>query len=401
MDATVRARRLEALPPYLFAEIDRRRRAACQAGRDLIDLGVGDPDRPTPPFIVEALRQAARDAAHHRYPAGRGLVVFRQAAARFMHSRFGVRADPDRHILACLGSKDGIAHLPLAVVDPGQIVCVPVPGYPVYRAGAIFAGASIHEMPLLFERGFVPAMDRIPDAVARHARLLWVNYPNNPTGATVEAAFYERVLEFCAAHGIIAASDLAYSEIYFDEARRPPSLWQARNADLDATLAVEFHSLSKTFNMTGWRLGFAVGHPAIIAALATLKENVDSGVFNAVQVAGAVALEHFDHPDVEAIRAEYRRRRDRAVCGLRAIGCEVQSPAGGFFVWARCPAGADGRPGDSTMFVTRALEEAGVVLVPGVGFAESARHYVRVSLTVEESRLAQAMERLARVDWST
>lgn len=397
----VRADRLLALPPYLFAEIDRKKRAKRAAGKDVIDLGVGDPDRPTPPFIIKALDDAARDATHHRYPPGNGVRPFREAAARFMKKRFGVEADPDRHITMCIGSKDGIAHLPLATVNPGDVVLVPSPGYPVYRSGAIFAGAEVVEMPLRAENAWLPDFDAIPAAAVDRAKLLWTNYPNNPVAASAGVPFYERLVDFCAkgrrGQGTIAISDQAYSEIWFDEA--PVSLWQAGNASLDATLGVEFHSLSKTFNMTGWRIAFAVGHPEVVSALAALKENCDSGQFGAVQMAGVAALDHVDHAEVTTMREVYRERRDAAVEGLRALGAQVDPPKAGFFVWARCPE-TNGQPLDSMAFAARCLEEADVVVVPGAGFGETGRHYFRIALTVETPRLREACERLKRIDWN-
>jgi LL-diaminopimelate aminotransferase len=405
MTTSLRSDRLDALPPYLFAEIARKRMAKEAAGADIINLGIGDPDRPTPAFIVDHMAQAIRDPANHPYSYGGGTRRFREAAARFMQRRFGVSADPDRHILACIGSKDGLAHLPLAVVNPGQTVLVPRPAYPVYVAACTFAGASIHPLPLTPERGWLPAFDEVDPEVADAARLLFVNYPNNPTAACADVPFFESLVRFCTQHDIVAVSDQAYSEIYFE--KRPPSLWQAGNADLDSTLGIEFHSLSKTFNMTGWRIAFAVGHPEVISALASIKNNCDSGQFAAIQQAGAHALDNSDHADVAAMRELYRSRRDVLVPGLRAIGCEVTPPEAGFFVWARTPigpgggGGLGGEPIDSLVFADRALEDAGVVLVPGAGFAEEARHYFRIALTVDASRLEEAAARLGRIDWAS
>lgn len=382
--------RLRSLPPYLFAEVDRKKRAKRAAGVDLIDLGVGDPDRPTPGFIIEALRQAVTDPATHRYAPGRGVPEFRRAAAGFLRERFGVSADPDRHIVSLLGSKEGIGHLPLAVLNPGDAVLVPDPGYPVYTSGAIFSGAEPVPMPLRAAESWTPDLDAIDPDARRRARLIWANYPNNPTGATVDVTFFDRLLDFTAAHDIIAASDHAYSEIYFDSP--PPSLWQSPNADLDSTAAIEFHSLSKTFNMTGWRIAFAVGRPDIIDALAAVKDNHDSGTFAAIQLAGAEALRGYHHPDVTAMRDVYRERRDALIPGLRALGCEVAPPGAGFFVWAKCPPGVD-----SMTFVARCLDEAGVVLVPGSGFSRHTGDWFRAALTVEVARIEEAVERLAKL----
>lgn len=395
---SIRSDRLQALPPYLFVQVDQQKRARIDAGADVIDLGVGDPDRPTPGFIIDALEAAARDQSTHQYAPSAGTKQFRQAAAAFMKKRFNVDADPDRHICNCIGSKEGIAHLPLAVVNPGDVVLAPKPGYPVYQAGATFAGADVFDMRLTAENGWRPQLHEIPHDQAQRAKLLWVNYPNNPTAACVDVPFYESVLEFTSSHSIIAASDQAYSEIWFD--KPPACLWQAGNADLDNTPAIEFHSLSKTFNMTGWRCAFAVGHPDVISALVAVKGNCDSGQFAAIQAAGIAALDHVDHPDVINMRGVYRKRRDTVVNGLQKMGCHVEPPAAGFFVWARCPDGPDGKPMDSWEFAARVLEEADVVLVPGAGFGDDARDFFRIALTVEVDRLEEAVARIAKINFS-
>ncbi|MCC6659959.1 MAG: aminotransferase class I/II-fold pyridoxal phosphate-dependent enzyme [Phycisphaerales bacterium] len=396
---TVRSARLAALPPFLFDEIDRKKRARIAAGADVINLGVGDPDRPTPDFIVEEMNRAMRDLVNQQYPAvGGGLRAFREAVAEFMERRFGVNVDPMRHVVALLGSKDGISHLPWAVTNPGDAVMTPDPAYPVYEAGALLAGCRVVKVPLSHEDGWRPRPERLTAAETTGARILWLNFPSNPTAASADAQFYEGVLEWCQGRGVIAASDLAYSELYFD--RKPPSLWQAGNADIESTPAVEFHSLSKTFNMTGWRLGFAVGHEKVVGALQEVKSNVDSGTFNAIQVAGAAALHRFDDPVIGSMRTLYRERRDAAVEGLRAAGCHVDIPAAGFFVWAKCPAGpsngAMGLPDtqDSMAFCARALDQADVVLVPGAGFGPRGRDWFRVALTVDAGRIREAGRRL-------
>lgn len=394
-NAPVRSDRVGALPPYLFVDIDRKRRARIAAGADVINLGIGDPDRPTPGFIVEALRRAAGDPANHRYPDGRGSPAFRAAAARFLQKRFGVTADPDRHICAIIGSKEAVFHLPLAIVNPGDGVLVPSPGYPVYHSGAIFASAEPIDLPLEPALGWTPDFDAVSAEDRTRARLMWVNYPNNPTAACVETEFFARALRFCEANDIVLASDQAYSEIYFDAP--PPSLWQAKGADLDTSCAIELHSLSKTFNMTGWRIGFAVGRADIIDALAAVKSNADSGPFGAVQDAGIAALEGYDRPEVAEMREVYRARRDALIPALRDIGCEVEPPRAGFFVWARCPLGPDGKPIGSMEFATRCLEEADVVVVPSVGFSQRAEGWFRIALTVEVERMAEAADRLRRV----
>jgi len=390
--ADIESARLAALPPYLFAELARKTREKIAAGADVINLGVGDPDRPTPDFIIDAMRHAVGEPRTHQYAPGRGYAEFRTAASDFMQKRFGIAADPDRHIIALMGSKDGISHLPLAIVNPSDTVCVPDPGYPVYHSGAIFSGADAHPMKLTAANGWLPVFDDIPPAVRDRARLLWANYPNNPTGAGVDLSFFQSQVEFCEKHDIIACSDHAYSEIYFDAP--PPSLWQAPNADLDTTRAIEFHSLSKTFNMTGWRIAFAVGHPKILDALAAVKNNHDSGVFGAVQLAGAAALNNYDHPDVALMRTVYRERLDALLPGLRAMGCAVDPPKAGFFCWAKCPAGVD-----SMTFAKRCLDEADVVVVPGVGFSAHTDDSFRIALTVEVDRIEEATERMQQITW--
>ncbi|HMN39918.1 MAG TPA: aminotransferase class I/II-fold pyridoxal phosphate-dependent enzyme [Phycisphaerales bacterium] len=404
----VRSDRLAALPPFLFDEIDRKKRERIAAGADVINLGVGDPDQPTPGFIVEAMNKAMRELVNQQYPAvGGGLKVFRESAARFMSERFGVKVDPMRHIVCCIGSKDGIAHLPWAVTNPGDTILVPDPAYPVYEIGAVLAHCKVEKMPVSADTEWRPTFSDIPPGAAANARILWLNYPSNPTAACADVPFFERAVEWTNStwepgsrgkqRGCILASDLAYSELFFEH--RPVSAWQAPNADIESTPAIEFHSLSKTFNMTGWRIGFAVGHADIIATLAGIKANVDSGLFNAIQVAGAAALDGYQHPDVDRMRNLYRERRDTIVPGLRAAGCEVHTPEAGFFVWARTPKGTDGRHLDSMTFAGKLLAEADTVVVPGAGFSPRAREWFRVALTVESPRLAQAAARIAKLTW--
>lgn len=391
--STIRSKRLQALPPFLFDEIDRKKRERIAAGADVINLGVGDPDKQTPEFIVEEMNRAMRTLVNQQYPAvGGGLKSFREAAAEFMLKRFGVKVDPVRHIVALLGSKDGISHLPWAVTNPGDLVLVPDPAYPVYNIGAILAECRVHKLPVSRATGWKPSPEALADKAAQNARLLWLNYPSNPTASTADTRFYENMIEWGGPRGTIIASDLAYSELYFED--KPASLWQARNADINSTKAIEFHSLSKTFNMTGWRIGFAVGHPEVAGALQDIKSNVDSGTFNAIQDAGALALRRFNDPSVEAMRKLYRERRDAAVQGFRDAGCEIDSPGAGFFVWARTPGGMD-----SMKFGARLLEEADVVVVPGAGFSDRGREYFRIALTVDAARLREAAARMKRLKW--
>lgn len=397
--SSIRSDRLQALPPFLFNEIDNKKRAAISAGKDVINLGVGDPDRPTPGFIIDEMDRTMRLPANHQYPDCWGTKDFLAAAARFMQRRFGVRVDPARNILATIGGKDGIAHFPLGVLNPGDGAMVFTPAYPVYVGGTILAGGVPHRVHTTAEDRWLPNFANIDPAVAEACKVMWLNYPCNPTGAAASVTLFEEALAFAKAHDLIVASDLAYSEVYFDQP--VPSLWQAKNADIRSTPAIEFHSLSKTFNMTGWRVGFAVGHEDVIGALRQVKDNYDSGVFNAIQAAAAVALDRFDHADIAGMREEYRARRDIAVKGLRAIGCDVSPPHAGIFVWAQCPVDrATGKPMDSWKFAGKLIEEAGVVTVPGAGFDETtASGFFRLSLTRETHRIAEAMERLQKLAW--
>ena len=390
---------MQALPPFLFNEIDNRKRAAIAAGKDVINLGVGDPDRPTPGFIIEEMNRAMRIPVNHQYPDCWGTKDFLAAAARFMQRRFGITVDPARHILATIGGKDGIAHFPLAVLNPGDGAMVFTPAYPVYVGGTSLAGGIPHRTHTSTEDRWLPNFAHIDPAIADACKVMWLNYPCNPTGAAASVGLFEQAVSFAKSHELIIASDLAYSEVYFD--KQVPSLWQAKNADIRSTHAIEFHSLSKTFNMTGWRIGFAVGHEDVIGALRQVKDNYDSGVFNAIQAAAAVGLNHFDHADIAGMRAVYRERRDIAVSGLRAIGCQVTPPDAGIFVWARCPIDrTTGREMESWRFAIKLIEEAAVVTVPGAGFDETtASGFFRVGLTRETSRISEAMERLRTLTW--
>lgn len=378
------AERLKRLPPYLFAEIDRKKREVRARGVDVIDLGIGDPDLPTPPHIIQALQKAAEDPANHRYPSYEGMLAYRQAVADWYAKRFNVRLDPEQEVLTLVGSKEGTAHIPLAFVNPGDVVLVPDPGYPVYAAGTWFAGGEVYWMPLRRSNGFLPDLEAIPAEVARRAKLMYLNYPNNPTAAVATRDFFARVVAFARRHGILVCHDLMYSELKFD-GLEPPSLLEVEGA---REVGVEFHSLSKTYSMTGWRLGFCVGNRAAVAGLGAVKTNVDSGVFQAVQIAGIAALTG-PQDLAEQYRRTYQERRDVVVSGLKQLGWEVDVPKGTFFVWAPVPGGLDSRS-----FATRLLEEAGVVVTPGVGFGPSGEGFYRIALTVERARIAEAMDRL-------
>jgi LL-diaminopimelate aminotransferase len=382
-----RAERLKKLPPYLFQEIDRLREEVRKRGVDIIDLGVGDPDQPTPGHIIKKLQEAAADPATHRYPAYSGMSRFRDSAAAWYSRRFGVELDPASEVITLIGSKEGLAHFPLAFVNPGEVVLCPSPAYPVYRSSTIMAGGEPVEMPLLADNGFLPDLEAIPAETLERAKVLVINYPNNPTAACADMDFYTRVAEFAKAHGLMVVSDAAYTEMAYD-GHEPPSFLQAPGA---REVGIEFHSLSKTYNMTGWRLGFAVGNAELVAGLGQVKSQIDSGAFDAVQVAGIAALEA-DQTCVEEMRALYKGRRDVLVAGLRAAGLAVEPPRATFYVWCPCPAGLP-----SAEFTKRLLNECGIVSTPGVGFGEPGEGYVRFALTVDKERLSEAVERMQKL----
>jgi len=381
-----KAERLRRLPPYLFKEIDRKKAEVKARGVDIIDLGIGDPDLPTPGHIIEALQEAAVDASNHRYPSYSGMLEYRAAVADWYKRRFDVSLDPEKEVLALIGSKEGIAHMPLAFVNPGQVSLVPTPGYPVYNTATIFAGGESFFMPLTRENRFLPDLDAVPEDVARKARLLFINYPNNPTAAVADLEFFDTVVDFARKHGIIVCHDAAYSEVAYD-AYRPPSFLQAEGAK---DVGVEFHSLSKTYNMTGWRIGFAAGNKEAVEGLGAVKSNVDSGVFQAIQIAAIKALRH-DQACVKEMIDVYARRRDLMVDGLRKAGFELDPPKASFYLWVRVPQGYT-----SAQLASRLLEK-GVVVTPGIGFGEPGEGYFRIALTQKRERLQEALERIRAV----
>jgi len=384
------ARRLSKLPPYLFAEIDRLRQEAIRRGMDIINLGIGDPDLPTPPHIVSRMQEAAADRRNHQYPSYEGMLSFRQAAADWYSKRFGVTLDPVTEVLSLIGSKEGIGHIPLAFVDPGDVVLVPDPGYPVYQAGTIFAGGVPHFMPLTREGGFLPDLRAIPAEALKKARILFLNYPNNPTAALAPRAFFAEAVAFARKHRLILCHDAAYSEVAFD-GDLPDSLLAVEGAK---EVAIEYHSLSKTYNMTGWRIGFAAGSPEILAGLGRIKTNLDSGVFQAVQEAAIAALRG-PQDCVEAMRAIYKERRDALVDGLSALGFAVDRPKATFYVWIGVPKGHT-----SASFASALLSEVGIVMTPGTGFGRHGEGYIRAALTVDVSRVKEAVDRIAASDLS-
>jgi LL-diaminopimelate aminotransferase len=382
-----KAKRINELAPYLFAEIDRRKREALNRGVDLIDLGIGDPDIPTPSVIVEKLMESASKPVNHRYPNSSGMAEFRAAVANWYKARFDVNLDPTKEVVSLIGSKEGIGNMAVAFVDPGDAVLVASPCYPVYHIGTAFNGGKNYFLPLKKENAFLPDLEAIPAEIARQAKLLWINYPNNPTAAVADKEFFERVVEFANKYNVIVCHDAAYTEMGYD-GYRPMSFLQVEGA---RDVGIEFHSLSKTFNMTGWRIGMAVGNPELVTGLAQAKSNLDSGIFQAIQEAGIEALRLGDQI-VEPSRKIYQERRDVLVDGLRAVGLDCEKPRATFYVWVSSPKGLS-----SAAFTTKLLEEAGVVTTPGNGFGDAGEGYVRFTVCVDKERLREVAERIRRV----
>jgi LL-diaminopimelate aminotransferase len=381
------AERISQLPPYLFKEIDEKKKQMMQKGIDIIDLGIGDPDLPTPPNIIEAMAVAVKDPANHRYPSYSGMEEFRYAIAEWYRHRFSVNLDPDSEVLVLIGAKEGIAHLCLAFIDPGDIALIPTPAYPVYHSGTLFAGGKPYFLPLHAKNGFLPDFATVPPDAAEMATMLWINYPNNPTTAVAERGFFEELITFARRYGILVCHDLTYSEIAFD-GYKPMSLLEVDGAK---DMCIEFHSLSKTFNMTGWRIAFAVGNREAIQGLGSIKSNLDSGVFQAIQRAGIEALRSHQDGIYETGKV-YERRRDIMVKGLIDSGFELNPPKATFYLWVPVP-----YPYTSVHLATRLLEEAGVVVTPGNGFGSAGDGYIRIALTQDEKRLSEAVERIHRV----
>lgn len=380
------ATRIESLPPYLFAEIDRKIAAKRAEGVDVISLGIGDPCEPTPDHIVRALCAEAAEPENHRYPSYFGLPAFRRSIADWYKRRFDLEFDPDTEVLPLVGSKEGIAHIHVAYVDPGDVVLVPDPGYPVYNAGTILAGGTSYFMPLTEENDFLPDLDAIPAEVAAKAKLMFLNYPNNPTAATATEEFFQKVVAFAKKHDIVVAHDNPYSEITFDGYTAPSFLSTPGAREV----GVEFHSLSKTYNMTGWRIGWVLGNAEVIEALGRVKSNIDSGIFNAIQKAGIVALEG-PQDCVDTMRKIYRRRRELVIDTLAGMGIKAKSMKATIYVWIKTPNGHT-----SASFAQLVLEKAGVVISPGAAYGPSGEGYVRISLTVPDERLKEALDRMAR-----
>lgn len=377
--------RLRSLPPYHFAAYNRKIADLRAAGRDIINLSIGDPDMETPPEVIAALTEAAREPANQRYPEYEGMAALREAYAAWFARRFGVEIDPKRELTTLIGSKEGLAHLPLAVMDDGDIALMPNPAYPVYPTAVALAGATCYDLPLEEATGWLPDLEAIPTDTLARAKTLWLNYPNNPTGAAASREFFERAVAFARRHDLLLIHDMAYAEVRFDGAR-PPSILEIPGAK---DVAVEFHSFSKAYNMAGVRLGMMVGNALICEGLTRLKSNIDTGVFRPLQIAGIRALA-LPEEWVEARNATYQRRRDALLAALRAAGMSVATPQAGLYLWPRVPTGET-----AAEFALRLLDETSVAVTPGTNFGSRGEGYLRVTLTAPDERIAEAARRLA------
>jgi LL-diaminopimelate aminotransferase len=381
--------KLKKLRPYLFIEIDRKKKEAIDRGADIISLGVGDPDMPTPVHIIKSMQEAVAKPSNHQYPFGAGLLSYRKAVADWYKNRFNVDLNTNE-VCALIGSKEGIGHIHLGFINPGDVVLIPEPGYPVYNTGAIFTDGIPYFMPLLEENNFLPDLNSIPQDVVKKTKLIFINYPNNPTAAVAPKEFYIELIEFAKKNNIIVAADAAYSEIYYDENDKPSSFLEFPGAK---EVGVEFHSLSKTYNMTGWRIGWVCGNKDIVAGIAKVKDNYDSGVFQAIQEAAITALSS-SQKCVEDARKIYKERRDVLVEGLKKIGWEVSLPKASFYVWAKVPKGYT-----SSQVASKLLDDAFIVCTPGNGMGKSGEGYVRFALTVGVPRIKEALERISKINW--
>ena len=385
MNGLERAERIKKVPPYLFATIDKKKREAIERGVDIISFGIGDPDQPTPPQIVEKMCEAVRTPKNHRYPDYEGSVEFRSAVSAWYKKRFDVTLNPANEVMTLIGSKEGIAHIFLAFVDPGDYTLIPDPAYPVYKLGTMFANGEAHYMPLTAENKFLPDFAAIPTDVAKKAKIMFLNYPNNPTAAVADLKFFAEAVAFCKQYDIILCHDNAYSEMAFD-GFQPPSILQVPGA---MDIAVEFGSLSKPFNMTGWLMGFAVVCSEVIGGLGIIKTNIDSGQFTAVQDAGIEALLNIDPKFIPGMNDLYQARRDVLIDGLNSMGWNLEKTKATFYVWAPVPKGYD-----SMSFCAAMLEKCGIIVVPGVGYGPAGEGYVRFALTLDESRIKEALQRM-------
>ena len=380
------ANRIQNLPPYLFYEINKRIAEKRAQGIDVISLAIGDPDLPTPDYVLDSMWQASQDPANHRYPESDSLLELRQAVSQWYERKFDLTFDPEKEILPLIGSKEGIGHIALCFIDPGDVALVPDPGYPVYSVGTMFAGGESYFMPLTEENDFLPDLDAIPEAVAQKAKVMWLNYPNNPTAAVADLDYFERVVAFAKRYNIAVLHDAPYTEVAFD-GFRPPSFLQAKGA---RDVGIEFHSLSKTYNMTGWRIGMAVGNPSIINALLRVKSNLDSGIPQAIQKMAITALQGPDDATIHNSEV-IQRRRDRVIPVLQRLGFRVRPPKASFYVWAGIPTEESSIP-----FCTRLLDDTAVVATPGLGYGKSGEGFIRFSLTTPDNRLEEAMQRLEK-----
>jgi LL-diaminopimelate aminotransferase len=387
MPKYTRSGRLQQIPPYLFAEINKKIENAKKSGVDVISLAIGDPDMPTPKHIIAELDRAANDPKNHQYPDYEGMLSFREAVSVWYKRRHNVALDPVSEVLTLIGSKEGSLHLSLAFVNPGDYTLVPNPCYTTYRTGTILANGLVYDVPLLEANGFLPQLDKIPKSTVKKARILYLNYPNNPTTAVADEEFYKAVVDFAHDNGIIVCSDNPYSEIAFDGCK-PLSFLEVKGAK---EVGVEFNSLSKPYNMTGWRIGMAVGNEEVISGMATVKNNVDSGVFNAIQYAAISALLKTPDSHLDALNSVFQKRRDMVYDTLTGVGIKVRKPKATFYMWCRVPEGYT-----SASFATLMLEKAGVVVTPGAAYGSYGEGYFRISLTVPDARLAEAMERIKK-----
>ncbi|HNX92486.1 MAG TPA: LL-diaminopimelate aminotransferase [Syntrophomonas sp.] len=378
---------MQNLPPYLFARIEQKIAEAKENGIDIINLGIGDPDIPTPKHIIDRMASSIYDSANHQYPSSVGLLEFRRAVADWYSRRFMVQLDPKTEVVTLLGSKEGIAHISFTYLDKDDISLVPDPGYPVYGIGTLLAGGQSYIMPLKPENGFLPVLEDIPAEIARKAKLMFLNYPNNPTGAIAGLDFFAKVVEFARQYDILVCHDAPYSEMAFDGIVLP-SFLQAPGAK---DVAIEFHSLSKTYNMTGWRIGWAAGNRDAVEALGRFKSNVDSGVFQAIQYAGIEALKG-PQESIKESCAIYQERRDIAMAGLRKMGWNIEPPQATFYLWAPVPQGFT-----SASFAELMLDKAGVIITPGNGYGEYGEGYFRIALTVPRERMQEAFDRMYNV----
>ncbi len=378
--------RIQALPPYLFARIERKIQEAKEKGIDIISLGIGDPDQPTPGFVIDKIVEQVKNPLNHQYPSSVGMLEYRSAVADWYRKRYHVDIDPKTEVVTLIGSKEGIANVNYCYVNPGDINLVPDPGYPVYGIGTLLAGGEPYYMPLTKENKFLPDLEAIPEEVAKRAKILWINYPNNPTGAVATLEFFRKVVAFAKRHDLLVCHDHAYSEVAFD-GYQPPSFLEAEGAK---EVGIEFNSLSKPFNMTGWRIGWAAGNAQVIETLGRYKSNVDSGAFQAVQYAGMAGLLS-DLSSIEKMKRIYTERRDILIDGLNSMGWNLEKPQATFYVWAPVPKGYT-----SAEFTETVLEKAGVIITPGNGYGSYGEGYFRMSLTIETNLIEKALDRLKK-----